>query len=148
MAAQPRRLMAKFFRNRAGTQPVDQFIEGLPPAHQLALDRQIARLNALDETVPNLAHPYSSQIEGELRELRCHYGNVHYRILYRRSEQFFILLHIFRKTTATIPEAEKRVARERWTEFKHRMNAASRTLPSPAGKRAPRKRSLDGGYHF
>lgn len=132
--------MAKFFRDRAGAEPVDQFIEALPPAHQFALDRQIARLNALDEAAPHLAHPYSSQIEGELRELRCHYGRVHYRILYRRSEQFFLLLHIFRKDTAAVPQADKDVARKRWADFKERMDAAPRASPTPVGKRAPRSR--------
>src|SRR5438270_4147411 len=100
MPASPRRLMAKFYRDSAGAHPVDDFIERLPLAHQLAVDRQIARLNSLDDVYPHLAFPNSSQIEGELRELRCHYGNVLYRILYRRSGHFLILLHIFRKDTA------------------------------------------------
>lgn len=34
----------------------------------------------------------SSQVEGELRELRCHYGNTLYRILYWRSDNPFVLL--------------------------------------------------------
>jgi hypothetical protein len=32
-----------------------------------------------------LPFPWSSQLEGELRELRCHYGSEHDRVLYRRS---------------------------------------------------------------
>ena len=60
----------------------------------------------------------SSQIEGELRELRCHYGRELYRILYRRSENLFVLLHIIHKRTATIPDADKQIARQRWENFK------------------------------
>lgn len=88
----------------------------------------------LDEAQPDLAFPYSSQIEGELRELRCHYGNAHYRILYRRSRQFVLLLHAFRKTTAAVPQADKEIARRRWEDFKKRMNESPRFSPSPVGK--------------
>ena len=35
-----------------------------------------------------------------LRELRGHYGNELYRILYRRSNNLFVLLHILRKNTS------------------------------------------------
>jgi hypothetical protein len=35
---------------------------------------------------PPLAFPATSQVDGELRELRCHYGPVLYRVLYRRSK--------------------------------------------------------------
>jgi phage-related protein len=140
MPTTPRRLVAKFYRDRTGAQPVDEYIAVLPPAHRLALDRQIERLNALDEAHPHLCHPYSSQIEGELRELRCHYGSALYRILYCRSEQFVVLLHIFRKNTGRVPDADKRIANDRWSDFRDRMNAFRRTLPSPVGRKAPRRR--------
>ncbi len=133
----PRRLVAKFYRDVDGSEPVDEFIENLQVAHQLAIDRQIDRINSLDEANPHLAYPYSSQIEGELRELRCHYGNTHYRILYRRSQQFVVLLHIFRKNSGPVDEAEKRIARERWDQFRVRIDAAPRQRPSPVGKKAP-----------
>ena len=85
-----RRLVAKFYRALDGTEPVNEFINQQRPAAQLAIDRQIERINALDEAHPHLAFPHSSQIEGELRELRCHYGRALYRILYRRSGHFVI----------------------------------------------------------
>jgi phage-related protein len=78
------------------------------------LFNQIDRLNMLSASNPHLPFPHSSQIEGELRELRCHYGRELYRILYRRSRNLFVLLHIFRKDTGQIPESEKRIARMRW----------------------------------
>src|SRR5579862_3541396 len=58
-----------------------------------ALDNQIDRLNTLGSDEPPPPFPHSSQIEGELRELRCHCGRDLYRVLYRRSENLFILLH-------------------------------------------------------
>jgi phage-related protein len=140
MPTVPRRLQARFYRDSTGEQPADDFIRRLPHHHQFALYRMIERIDFLDERNPHLAYPYSSQIEGELRELRCHYGSTHYRVLYRRSEQFVILLHAFRKTTAAVPEADKQLARERWTDFKRRMNEVPRTVPGPIGKRTRARR--------
>jgi phage-related protein len=87
--------------------------------------------------VPHLPFPHSSQVEGELRELRCHYGRNHYRILYRRSERLLVLLHVFEKRSAKIPEREIRTARERWEDFKARMDAEQRRPPRAAGHDAP-----------
>ena len=136
----PRSLIAKFYRKPDGTQPVDEYIEQQQPAVQLALDRQIERMNLLDESNPYLAFPHSSQIEGDLRELRCHYGRKLYRILYRRSEQFVVLLHGFDKHSDQVPEEDKQIARERWADFKRRLIATPRKSPSPIGKKAPRRR--------
>jgi phage-related protein len=135
-----RRLTAKFYRAADGTEPVDEFIDGQKPVVQLAIDRQVDRINFLDEEHPHLAFPHSSQIGGEVRELRCHYGAVLYRILYRRSEQFVVLLHIFEKRTKAVPEADKQIARERWADFRKRMDAKPRGRPSPIGKKAPPKK--------
>lgn len=50
----------------------------------MAIDNQIGRLNVLRTNDPPLPFPHSSQISGELRELRCHYGRRLFRVLYRR----------------------------------------------------------------
>ncbi len=134
------RLVAKYYRQPDGKEPVDDFIEQQKTPVRLAIDRQIDRINSLDEDHPHLAFPHSSQIEGELRELRCHYGSTLYRILYRRSVQFVILLHIFEKHDGPVPEADKRIARKRWADFRDRMDAAPRTRPGPIGKKVPPKR--------
>ncbi|HEX3465141.1 MAG TPA: type II toxin-antitoxin system RelE/ParE family toxin [Candidatus Elarobacter sp.] len=134
----PRRLQGRFYRDARGGQPVEEFVSALPLAHQFAVYRMLERIDSLDEKHSDLAYPYSSQIEGELRELRCHYGNIHYRILYRRSEQFVVLLHAFRKATAATPERDKEIARRRWADFKKRMDEAPRSTPSPIGKRGVR----------
>ena len=98
------------------------------------LDNQIERIALFG---PHLPFPHSSQVEGELRELRCHYGNTLFRILYRRSDNLFVLLHAFEKRTGTIPEADKQIAHERWTDFKWRMDEAPRRPPRAAGHDAP-----------
>jgi phage-related protein len=85
---------------------------------------------------PHLPFPYSSQVEGELRELRCHYGRELYRILYR-SANLVILLHMFRKDTGRLPPREIEVAKRRWADFKARMDAERRVPPRAAGHDAP-----------
>jgi phage-related protein len=135
-------LIAKFYRASDGSQPVDDFIAKQNVQIQLAIDRQIDRINFLDEANPHLAFPYSSQLEGELRELRAHYGNTLFRILYRRSEQFIVLLHIFEKRSGPVPESEKQIARQRWADFRERLDAKTRKPPTPIGKKAPPQRRL------
>ena len=99
--------------------------------------KQVDRLNLLSDAMPHLPFPHSSQVEGELRELRCHVGSELHRVLYRRSDRLIVLLHIFRKKTKKVPEAEKVVAERRWTDFKRRMEASPRRPPRAAGHDAP-----------
>lgn len=131
---------AKFYRDRSGREPVDKFIDTLPPKTQVALDDKIDLLNGLAPDAPPLAFPHTSQVRSELRELRCHYGRTLYRILYRRSRNFFILLHILEKRTGKIPEADIALAEERFREFGERMDAVPRVPPRAAGHDAPPKR--------
>lgn len=128
---------AVYYRDANGTEPVNDFIDALDDAVAAALDQQIDRLNMLNDANPHLPFPQSSQVDGELRELRCHYGRQLFRILYRRSERLFVLLHVFAKRTAKIPASEIRIANERWDDFKARMDADPRVPPRPAGHDAP-----------
>jgi phage-related protein len=133
----PSHLQAVYYRDADGSQPVEEYIARLPLKHRVAIDKQLVRLNLLTAERPHLPFPYSSQLEGELRELRCHYGEILYRILYRRSLNLIVLLHIFRKNTAAVPESEIAVARERWEDFRARMAASRRMTPRAAGRDAP-----------
>jgi phage-related protein len=134
-------MQAVYYRARDGSQPVRDFFQTLQPmAAHVVVENQIDRLNLCTEDGPPLPFPHSSQVEGELRELRCHYGNRHYRVLYRRSRNLFVLLHVFPKTTAAIPRREIEVAKERWNDFVARMGTRPRIPPRPAGVDAPRPR--------
>jgi len=113
-----RNLQAVYYRDPDGSEPVLEFIVGLDAKRQAALLRQLDRLNGLSDAVPHLPFPHSSQVAGELRELRCHMGSEHYRVLYQRSERLIVLLHAFRKTTGKLPAGEIKVAQERWEDFK------------------------------
>ena len=131
------RFQAVYYRAADATEPVNEFIDRLSVKRQVALDNQIERLNLLSPEQPHLPFPHSSQIEGELRELRCHYGRELYRVLYRRSRNLMVLLHIFRKDSGKIPSSEIRIAKERWDDFVRRMNATRHRPPRAAGHDAP-----------
>lgn len=130
-------LQAVYYRASDGSEPVNDFIDRLSVKRQVVLDNQIDRLNMLSPSNPHLPFPHSSQIEGELRELRCHYGRELYRVLYRRSRNLIVLLNIFRKDTGKVPGSEIAIAKERWNDFRARMDAPKRRPPRAAGHDAP-----------
>jgi phage-related protein len=134
-------MQAVYYRAHDGSQPARDFVQALQPlAARVVVENQIDRLNLCTEGGPPLPFPHTSQVDGELRELRCHYGSRHYRVLYRRSRNLFVLLHAFPKTTAAIPQREIEVAKERWNDFVARMGARPRIPPRAAGRDAPRSR--------
>jgi phage-related protein len=128
---------AVYYRAEDGSEPVLGFLADLDGKSRAALLRQIDRLNDLSDAVPHLPFPHSSQVEGELRELRCHMGAKHYRVLYRRSKRLIVLLHVFPKKTGKLPKAEVEIAKKRWDDFKARMEARPRKPPRAAGRDAP-----------
>ena len=129
---------AVFYRDQHGHEPVDALIESLRPvAAQVAIDNAIDLLNGLSPSAPPLAFPHSSQLVGELRELRAHYGRTRYRILYQRSGNLFILLHAIAKHSGAVPTADIRTAKERFRDFKARMSRRPRVPPRAAGHDAP-----------
>jgi phage-related protein len=128
---------AVYYRAADGSEPVLEFIARLEVKRQVALLNQIDRLNLLSDAMPHLPFPHSSQVDGELRELRCHLGSEHYRVLYRRSGPLIVLLHAFPKATRKLPVAEVRIAQRRWEDFKARMDARPRKRPRAAGHDAP-----------
>ena len=130
-------MQAVYYRDCDGSEPVNDFIDALPPERQEEIDHTISLLNRLFPNDPPLPFPHSSQVEGQLRELRCHYGRDLYRLLYRRSRNLFVLLHIIEKRARAIPQADLEIAKQRWADFEERMNAQSRRRPRAAGRDAP-----------
>jgi phage-related protein len=130
-------MQAVYYRDSDGSEPVGDFLEALPPEVREEIVASVMLLNRLGPNDPPLPFPFSSQVEGPLRELRCHYGRTLYRILYQRSGNLFILLHAFAKRSARLPDADKALAQGRWADFKARIDAAERRPPRPAGHDAP-----------
>jgi phage-related protein len=84
---------------------------GLEPPRRAKI---LAIIRPLEEYGPTLPFPYSSQVEGKIRELRTHYGEELYRILYFGSvDRTFVLLQAFVKRTKHTPPGEIQIAVER-----------------------------------
>jgi|SRR6266487_3119188 len=129
---------AIYYRDNRGVEPVDRFIEMLPAKRAAKIDDCIEEhLNGKTLDAPPPEFPISSQIEGELRELRVRFANTRYRVLYQRSGSLIVLLHAFEKNTGAVPAAEKALAKRRMADFKRRMDAKPRVSPRAAGKDAP-----------
>lgn len=132
---------AIYFRDRHGRTPVSETLDTLDPTCQESVDWQISLLNDLSDARPLLPYPHSSALKGDkyraFRELRCHCGRQHHRIIYRRSGRFLILLHIVLHKEGEIPEQDKRIALDRWHDFVARMDARPRAKPRAMGKDAP-----------
>jgi phage-related protein len=118
--------------------PSPEFIERLPKRHAAKIHGFIREyLNDLDPAAPPAPFPASSQIKGELRELRIRFANLRYRVIYRRSANLIVLLHAFEKTTGATPLSEIETAERRMLDFRQRMDAARRASRRAVGRDAP-----------
>lgn len=132
---------AVYYRDKKGNEPVDEFIDGLPDKAAAKIDGAIDEyLNGKAPGDPPPGDPITSQIDGELRELRVRFARTRYRILYQRSDNLIVLLHAFEKNTGKTPAADKDRAKKNIADFKARMDAVPRAKPRAAGKDAPGSR--------
>ncbi len=106
-------MQSVYYREQSGREPVREFSRALDVGGREAVAWAVELLNAMGVNDPPLPFPYSSQVAGELRELRCHAGRRHIRVLYRRSERLFVLLHAFEKRSAQVPASEVAIAEGR-----------------------------------
>ena len=112
---------AVFYRDDRGREPVLDYLRThLSRKSWHAIKGQIHEMNGNPDNSPPLQFPRTSQIEGSLRELRCHSGSDLYRILYRRrSGNLFVLLHVIPKTSRAIPRGDIELAQRRWRDYDH-----------------------------
>ncbi len=132
---------AVYYRDRSGHEPVNAFLDELAarnPRAAAKIDDYVEEyLNGRDSSAPPPEHPISSQVDGELRELRIRFAKTRYRLLYRRSDQLIVLLHIFEKDTDKLPDRDRELAAGRFADFKSRMDSRPRRPPRAAGRDAP-----------
>ncbi|MBI2704026.1 MAG: type II toxin-antitoxin system RelE/ParE family toxin [Actinobacteria bacterium] len=129
---------AVFYRDVNGGEPVDEFIDALPAKRAAKIDEYIEQhLNARPPNEPPPEYPVSSQIDGELRELRVRFANTRYRILYQRSDNLIVLLHAIEKDTGAVATSDIQLAKRRMADFQDRMGASRRRPPRAAGHDAP-----------
>ena len=137
------RTQAIYYRDKAGKEPVNAFLDALAATNPRAaakIDDYVEEyLNDKDASAPPPEHPISSQVDGELRELRVRFAKTRYRILYRRSGLLVVLLHIFEKDTNRLTARDRELAVKRFEDFKARMDAEPRRRPRAAGRDAPPK---------
>ena len=119
----------EFFVEDDGGRPVQIWLDGLPAEVR---GKVIARIDLLKKGGPTLDFPYTSQIEGKLREARLRMGKTRYRVLYFFDEnRTAMLLHGFTKSTASVEEADKKIGRSRM--IKHETRLETKKL-AKAGK--------------
>lgn len=137
------RTQAVFYRDADGREPVDVFLEKLLKTQPLAaakIDDTIEEhLNGRQSDAPPPEFPITSQIDGELRELRVRFARTRYRLLYQRSGNLVVLLHAFEKNTGAVPARDREMAKRRMVDFRARMDAERRRPPRAAGRDAPPK---------
>jgi phage-related protein len=127
-----------FYRDERGRQPVKEFLWiQIPEKARLLIEEQIDEMNGRPDNAPPLPFPQTSQVDAGLRELRCHSGRSLFRILYRRSGNLFVLLHIFRKDSRMVPRRDIEIAQRRWRHYKQQIDDPNRRGPRPAGQDAP-----------
>ena len=108
----------EFYEREEDGCPVQDFLNALdkpPRAKVLALIRLLA------EQGPTLPFPYSSQVQGRIRELRTRHGRERLRVLYFGAPtREWVLLHAFIKQSPKTPERDIRIAEARMTEYLER----------------------------
>jgi phage-related protein len=143
----PGTTQAVYYRDSRGREPVNDWLEALlatKPAAVAKLDDFVEEyLNNRRADDPPPEFPLTSQIDGGLRELRVRFANTRYRLLYQRSGNLVVLLHGLEKNTGAIAAADKRIAQERFADFRARMDAEPRERPRAAGHDAPSRRGLE-----
>ncbi len=98
-----------FYVDADGNAPVEIFLNGLPKKHRAKLLGLIAKLK---EHGPTLPFPYSSQVDGRVRELRTRFGKTRLRLLYfGDANQEFILLHGVVKDTDKLEKSDIEAAK-------------------------------------
>jgi hypothetical protein len=119
-----------FYTGDDGTLPVRIWLDTVP---QDVRGKVLARIELLKTGGPTLDYPYTSQIEGKLREARLRVGKTRYRVLYFFDEdRTAILLHGFTKATAAVEESDKKIGRTRMAT--HEAKLAARTAQKPAAR--------------
>jgi len=108
----------EFYERGDGGYPVEDFLNGLDRAPRAKV---LALIQLLAEQGPPLPFPYSSQVQGKIRELRTRHGRERLRVLYfGASTREWVLLHGFVKQSPKTPGRDIRIAEARMTEYLER----------------------------
>jgi phage-related protein len=141
------RAQAVYYRDSQGREPVNDWLEArlaTQPRAVAKIDEFVEEhLNGRRAGEPPPEFPITSQIDGGLRELRVRFANTRFRLLYQRCGNLVVLLHAFEKNTGAVSAGDTRIAQQRFSDFKARMDAEPRERPRAAGHDAPSRRGLE-----
>jgi len=122
-----------FFKDEDGSFPVRVWLDSVPLEVR---GKVLARIELLRIGGPTLDYPYTSQIEGKLREARLRVGKTRYRVLYFFDEnRTAVLLHGFTKATAAVEEADKKIGRTRMATHEAKISSNNETRVQAKEKR-------------
>jgi phage-related protein len=96
----------EYYIDELGEKPIEDFLINLDKEQQGKVWQVIEQLETYG---PNLDYPFTSQVEGRLRELRIQAGKTKIRILYYGDvKRSFILLHGFIKKNPKVSDSDKK----------------------------------------
>jgi phage-related protein len=111
--SQDKRLAVAFYRSKAGTEPVRDWLKALPTQDRQVLGRDLR----LIEMGWPIGMPLCRPFGGGLWEVRCNLSsNRIARVLFCIAQGHMVLLHGFVKKTQQTPKAELDLALERQKE--------------------------------
>ena len=131
------RTQAVYYRDKHGAEPVNEFIEALPPKRAAKIDDYVEEyLNGRLPQAPPPEFPISSQIDAELRELRVASATRDTECSTNGRTTSSSCCMGSRRPGA-IGKSDTDFARRRMADFKRRMDAGKRLPPRAVGKDAP-----------
>jgi phage-related protein len=111
-----------FYEDEEGHAPVEEYLEGLTVQQRVKV---LALIKQLEQHGPTLPFPYSSQVEGKLRELRTKFGKTRLRVLYfGDANQVFQLLHGLIKDTEKLEQSDIDKGKERMLAHEEKLREA------------------------
>jgi len=120
------------FYEEDGKAPVEEYLDDLTPQQRAKV---LALINELEQHGPTLPFPYSSQVEGKLRELRTKFGKTRLRVLYYAdANQVFQLLHGIIKNTEKLEKSDIDKANERMGKHQKKVQAEKELKKKKEGK--------------
>jgi phage-related protein len=100
---------AVYYRDRRGVEPAYEFLNALAPKRRAKVAEFVdVYLNGRPPEAPPPEFPITSQVDGELRELRVRFAQTRYRLLYQRSGNLVVLLHGIEKNMGRDPARRHR----------------------------------------
>lgn len=121
-----------FYEDAPGNAPVEEFLDGLPKKQRGKL---LGLIDKLKEHDPTLPFACSSQVEGNVRELRTRLGKTQLRILYSAdADQEFKLLHGVVKDTEKLEKSDIQKAEARMNDQTQRLAARKKARSRKSDK--------------